>query len=646
MSEEAVWEPTGYYAEESNIARFMATHGYDDYGDLIPETEADLARVWGNMADDVNIVWREPYETVVDTADGVEFADWYAGGRLNAAETILDQWVERTPERAMYAWTDERMRRETVSYREMARRTDRLANALRDHGVGRGDVVGVTFPMHPNGFVASLACLRIGAAFTQIFPGYGASAMGHRLDDSGAEWLLTADGYYRGGDRANLLSKVDSAIEVAPAVDDVVVYEHLGLDGTVEDATVHDWTSFLDGYDAEAESAVVDSDHPAFIAYSSGTTGTPKGAIHTHASLLAMGNKEAKYHFDLGGDDTLMWVTDFGWIIVPIWMLAGAPALGATTVLLEGAPTHPEENRVWRAIEEHDVTAFGISPTGARGLREVDTAPRDRYDLSSLRVLGSTGEPRDEDGWLWFFEAVGGGAIPIINAAGGTELAGAILTPTPKTSLKPGSLSGPAPGVAANIYDESGTTADEGYLVIELPIPGMTHSLTDGDERYLEEYWSDFEGVWNHKDWAERDADGFWFITGRADDTMNIAGRRVTAPEIEETIVEHPDVSEAAVVPVPDERKGQVPVAFVTLRAGVQTDEDRLEVETSERVAENLGAPYRPVAVHVVPALPRTQTGKLPRNVIEAVYLGNPAGDVSTLDGAAALEEFPEKDDP
>lgn len=505
--------------------------------------------------------------------------------------------------------------------------------------------MGITFPLHPNGFVASLACLRIGAAFTQIFPGYGASAMGHRLDDSGAEWLLTADGYYRNGDRNDLLSKVDTAIESAPGVDDVVVYEHLGLDGTVEDATVHEWSTFTRGRDAEAETAVVDSDHPAFIAYSSGTTGTPKGTIHTHASLLAMGLKEAKYHFDLGEGDALMWVTDFGWIIVPIWMVAGAPAQGATTVLLEGGPAHPAENRVWRAIDEHDVTTFGISPSGARGLRELDASPRDRHDLSSLRVLASTGEPWDEDGWRWFFEAIGREEIPIVNAAGGTELAGALLSPTPKTPLKPGTLYGPAPGVAANVYDENGTPAEEGYLVIELPIPGMTHSLTDGDERYLEEYWNDFEGVWNHNDWAERDADDFWFITGRADDTMNVAGRRVTAPAIEEAVVEHPDVSEAAVVPVPDKRTGQIPVAFVTLRAGTRKGEDRLETEIDERVEENLGAPYRPAAVHVVPSLPRTQTGKLPRNVIEAVYLRKPTGDVSTLDGAEALEAFPRKEE-
>jgi acetyl-CoA synthetase len=320
-------------------------------------------------------------------------------------------------------------------------------------------------------------------------------------------------------------------------------------------------------------------------------------------------------------------------------MLAGAPALGATTVLLEGAPDHPDGDRVWRAIEDHGVTTFGISPSGSRGLRQLNEDPRADHDLSTLRVLGSTGEPWDEAGWRWHQGVVGDGEVPLMNISGGTELAGGILSPTPLTPLKPGTLWGPGPGVAANVYDEAGEAADEGYLVVELPIPGMTHSLTSGDERYLEEYWSTFEGVWNQNDWVEIDEDGFWYITGRADDTMNVAGRRVTAPEIEAAVSGTPGVSESTVVPVPDDVKGQVPVAFVTLLSG--TAPAGIEEAVREHVAEELGAPFRPARVHVVSALPRTQTGKIPRGVIESVYLGNPPGNVSTLDRPEVLEEFP-----
>jgi acetyl-CoA synthetase len=644
MGEGVVWRPTGYYAEESNIQQFQEEFGYDDYQDLITESMDHLAEIWGDIETDSGIVWRSQYDEVVDVNDGMEFAHWFPGGRLNAAETCLDQWVDRSPDRVMYEWTDEQGNTEAFSYDEMAALTNTLANAMKNHGVSKSDVVGVMTPLHPIGFAVCLACLRIGAVFTQIFPGYGAEAIGHRLTDSNASIVFAADGYRRNGTDVDLLSKVDRAIDGAPTVDDLVIFDHLGVDAEVSGAEVHDSEDFVAGFDPECETEIVDSDHPAFIAYSSGTTGTPKGTIQTHASLLAMGNKECRYHFDCGEGDTMAWVTDFGWIIVPIWMLGGAPALGTTTLLLEGGPSSPTGDRVWNAIENYGVTTFGISPSGARGLRQQNAEPREDHDLSSLRILGSTGEPWDVDGWNWLFSAVGDRALPMINASGGTELAGALLSPTPATPLKPATLYGPAPGVGANIYDEEGQPADDGYLVVEYPIPGMTHSLTDGDERYLAEYWETFPGVWNQNDWAERDADGFWFITGRADDTMNVAGRRVTAPEIEEVIAGHPAVNEATVIAVPHDRKGEVPVAFVTLKEGDGIDPDSLEKDIRAHVADRLGAPFRPEHVYVVPSLPRTQTGKIPRTVIEAVYFGDPVGNLSTLDGGDVLADYPTQD--
>jgi len=641
MSYEAdiAWQPAAYPVR-SNIQQFMDEFGYESHDELVPGSEAELAGLWGDFADDTGIVWREEYDNVFDRSEGVEFADWFPGGRLNAVETILDQRVERTPNRVIYHWEDERGRSNSVTYSEMADRVDRLAKAFRDHGIGPGDVVAITFPLHPNGFVASLACLRIGAVFTQIFPGYGAMAMGHRIDDSNASMVVTADGYVRGGEETNLLARVNEAIDHADGVNDAVVYDHVGLETTMSNTTVHDWDAFVADASTKVETEVMKASNPAFIAYSSGTTGNPKGTIHTHASLLAMGIKESKYHFDLSEGDTLMWVTDFGWIIVPIWLLAGGPALGATTVLPEGAMTEPSKDRLFRAIEAHDVTTFGIAPTGARKLRDIVERPREEYDLEKLRILGSTGEPWDEDAWQWFLEHVGGGVAPIINASGGTELGGAILSPTPGTPVKPGTLYGPAPGVAANIYDKTGSQADEGYLVIELPIPGMTHSLTAGDERYLAEYWQEFDGVWNQNDWACRDDDDFWYITGRADDTMNVAGRRITAPEMEEAVLTHPAVEEVAIVPTPGDG-GQTPVAFVTLGNANWVDASALEAEIREAVSENVGAPYRPTAVYVVQAIPRTQTGKIPRSLIESSYAGESIGDVSTLENGAVLREYP-----
>lgn len=637
-----IWEPPERLVSDSNIATFLNKYGYE-YEDLAPDSEEALAELWDDMADDIGIQWDEDYEEAVNTSDGVEFAHWFQGGRLNAVETILDQWVERAPDRPMYVWQDEQGNSQTVTFAKMAQRSNRLANALREHGIGRGDVVGISFPMHPNGFATTLACLRIGAVFTQIFPGYGAEAMAHRLQDAEAELLVVADGYQRNGSTNNLLEKVNDLLARGTEIEDVLVYEHMDVETEVVGANVSNWDDFVAGHDTEAETEIVDADQRAFIAYSSGTTGKPKGTIHTHASFLVMGNKEARYHFDISEGDSLMWVTDFGWVVVPIWMTAGVPALGATVVLLEGGPMHPEADRIWRAIEEYDVNTFGIAPTGARTLRQHDESPRESHDLSSLRVLGSTGEPWDEESWRWFMDAVGDGETPIINVSGGTELAGGIVCPTPMTPLKPGTLYGPAPGVAANIYDENGQPDDEGYLVVELPMPGMTHSLTAGDERYLEEYWSDFEGVWNQNDWAERDEDGFWYITGRADDTMNVAGRRVTAPAIEEVILDHPDVDEASVIPVPDDVKGQAPVAFVSLVEGADTTEEDLEAEVVDLVAENLGGAFRPKHVYILSGLPRTQTGKIPRGVIESTYLENDPGNVSTLENADAIDEIPRR---
>lgn len=644
MTGEPAWEPSGYYRNNTNVISFMEEYGFDAHDELLPETEDELGYVWESMAEDTGIVWDEPYDTVVDTSDGVEFAHWFRGGKLNATRTILDQWAESNPDRPMYQWLDEDGNEASVSYGETSARVARLANALRDHGIERGDVVGITTPMHPNGSIAALACLRIGAVFSQIFPGYGPDAIGHRLDDSDAELVITVDGYRRNGNVTDLTAKVGEALEYADSVSDVVYYSHAGGPTDLDGVTVHEWAQFTEGYDDSCEPVTMAADDPALIAYSSGTTGTPKGTIHTHASLLVMGNKSAKYQFDVSEGDTFLWVTDYGWIIVPIWMLAGAPALGATTVLMEGGPFSPSHDRVLETIEEYEVDVFGIAPTGARTLRQANETPRQQYDLSSLRILGSTGEPWDEETWTWFLEEVGGGEAPIINASGGTELAGAILSPTPSVPLKPGTLYGPAPGVAAAIYDENGNPTDKGYLVVELPFPGMTHGLTSGDERYLNEYWKTFDGVWNQNDWAERDEDTFWFITGRADDTMNIAGRRVTAPAIEEVITGHPAVSDVAIVDVPDETKGQVPIAFVT-PANPDTDEDSLEREVSKRVADELGSPFRPAAVHLVSGLPRTQTGKIPRDVLRDAYLGDAPGNVSTLENIDVLRKFPRRDE-
>jgi acetyl-CoA synthetase len=640
MPTDIAWEPYGYYRTKSNIARFMDEYGYETYADVIPDTEAELADFWAAAERDVGVVWDRDYDDVLDTSDGYAFTDWFVGGRLNATETLLDQWVERAPNRTAYAWEGEDGETLEYTYAELAAETDRVANALREHGIGKGDTVGIIFPLHPDAIVTSLACLKLGAIQTQIFAGYGATAISQRLEDAEAELVVLADGYRRMGDVHDLLSKFDDVVDDTPVIDTVVTYDHVGSAESLSGVDTITWDAFRADQPESAETEIVDADHTAFIAYSSGTTGKPKGTIHTHGSMLADGMREMKYQFDISEGDTFTWVTDFGWVVVPAWLMT-ASGLGATVGLVGGAPNHPDGERLWRLVEEWGITTLGISPTGARGMRTENETPRQDNDLSSLRILGSTGEPWDRETWQWYFDEVGGGHLPIINDSGGTELCGGILAPSPLTTLKPGSLWGAQAGVSVDVYDEDGNSAKTGYLVCDLPKPGMTHSLTAGDERYLEEYWSDFEGVWNQNDWVEIDDDGFWYITGRADDTMNVSGRRITAPELEEAILGTGGVDDAAVIDVEADSGNTVPVAFVTV-----TDEapDDVEAAVQAAVTDTLGAPFRPARVHVVEFLPRTQTGKLPRGRFKDVYLTGSAGDVSTLDRGEALEDFPRRE--
>lgn len=642
MTEEGVhWEPYGYYRTKSNVAQFVDRFGYDGAADLQPETEADVARFWDAVVEDTGMVWDKPYSQTLDTSGGYAFTDWFVDGRLNATPTMLDRWVEAAPDRPAYVWENETGDRIDLTYADLERRTNRLANALRAHGVGEGDVVGIVFPLHPAAMIAALACLKIGAVQTQIFAGYGATAIDQRLADSDASLVFLADGYRRGGTRHDLVAKMESVLDGENDVETVVTYDNVGIDAAFEGVDQVGWDAFVEGHDDEAEATLVDADAPALIAYSSGTTGKPKGTIQTQASILAMGMKETRYNFDVGEGDVFCWATDFGWMVVTAYMLFGTLPLGATAVLLGGSPTAPEGDRMWDVVERHGVTTLGTSPSGARTLRTEDEQPRDSFDLSTLRTLCSTGEPWDREAWIWYFEAVGGGHLPIINLSGGTELAGSIVGSTPLSDLVPGTVGGPVPGVAGNLYDDSGEPAEEGHLVIELPVPGMTHSLTAGDERYLDEYWRDFPDVWNQNDRVEI-RDGFWYVTGRADDAMNVSGRRVTAPEIEEAILTVPGVDEAAVIDWQDAQANTVPVAFITTAGDEATD---VSAAATRAVAEEVGAPFKPAAVYVVDRLPRTQTGKLPRGRFKDAYAGQEITDVSTLDSGEALDEFPRADD-
>jgi acetyl-CoA synthetase len=454
-----------------------------------------------------------------------------------------------------------------------------------------------------------------------IFAGFGAGAIATRLEDSGARVLFTADHLERRGKLLPLAEKLPRLAE------HTVVLSYKGGDG--RDALT--WDDFLAGQPAEASTASLDSEARALLMYTSGTTGKPKGTVHTHAGCLAQTGKEIFLAFDHKPADRFFWLSDIGWMMGP-WTVLGNHLFGGTIFMYDGAPDFPGPMRLWEMIERHRITTFGISPTVIRMLSKHTVA---LPPMESLRLLGSTGEPWDEASWMWFFERVGRGRLPIINISGGTEIVGCFLFPLPIQPLKPCSLGGPAPGMAAEVVDENGAPVRQrtGYLVCTKPAPSMTRGLWNDPERYIEAYWSRFPAMWYHGDWARVDEDGHWFLLGRADESMNIAGRKMGPAEVEEAMMQHPGVAEAAVIGVPDEVKGEAIVGYVVAKPGVELEAPAV----AATVVEVLGPTFRPREVHVVPELPKTQSGKIVRRLIRQKYLGEPLGDLSTVANPWAL---------
>jgi acetyl-CoA synthetase len=649
-----VHEPTPEFVESTNVAAFMRSHDIEDYDELIARTTGAVDGVdgsgidwfWDELVDYLGLEFDEDYDRVRDDSDGPQFSDWYPGGRLNIAHNVLDRHVdpaEGTRNHVACIWEGENGQVRQVTYHDLHREANQVANALEARGVGAGDTVGLYMPMVPEVISILYGCLKVGAIAVPIFSGFGTDAVATRIDASECRVLFTGDGFYRRGDPVWLKDTADEAIGQAAHVEHTILYDRIGGDE-------HPWNDDRDEYWADAvltestayETRSVPSDHPAMLLYSSGTTGRPKGIVQTHAGQLVQCAKEVYFGFDHKPGDRFFWVSDIGWMMGP-WMLIGNHTFGGTVFIYEGAPDHPEPDRFWDMIDRHQLTVFGISPTAIRALREYGDEWVEGYDLSSLRLLGSTGEPWDPESWMWFHEQVGGGETPIINISGGTEICGCFLMPMPIQPLKPCTLGGPGLGMAVDIVDEDGEsiadTHQRGYLVASDSCPSMTDSLWEGDERYLREYWSTWEDppLWDHGDWAQQDEDGFWFLHGRADDALNVAGRKVGPAEVEGALIDHPDVSQAAAIGVPDETTGTAAVAYVILEPDVEPGDD-LRKELIRQVGEELGKPFRPKEVRFVDAFPKTQSGKIIRRAIEAAHRGEDPGDLSSMENPEALE--------
>jgi len=628
-----IWEPSREWTEQTNVWQFMRKLGFTDREEFLRYSRENIEEFWARMVEQEGIEWFQPYGRVIDASRGVEWSEWFPGGKLNIAWNCLDRHVASGNTACIWEGEDGAVR--TLTFAQLAEETNRLANAVVALGLVKGDRVALVMPMVPEVVVILYACCKLGLIVVPIFAGFGASAIATRLENSGARVVFTADHAQRRGRLLPLKEKVDQALERPTAVEKVIVWRY--KDGDIPWHEKRDlwWDDLLRGRSTTYDSMALDSEDRAFILYTSGTTGKPKGTVHTHAGCLAQMSKEIYLAFDHKPGDRFWWLSDIGWMMGP-WTIIGNHNFGGTIFLYDGAPDYPTADRLWQMIERHSITTFGISPTAIRLLMRAGTP---RQEMPSLRLLGSTGEPWDDTSYLWYFDNVGHRRCPIINISGGTEFVGSFLTVLPIQPLKPCTLGSPAPGMATEVVDDAGhpVRGRKGYLVCMKPAPSMTRGVWGDPDRYIETYWSRWPGWWNHGDWASVDEDGCWFVHGRADESMNVAGRKVGPAEVEEALIEHPAVSEAAVIGVPDELKGEAIVAFVVTKPGFSPGPP-LEQELAKHLIDALGPTFKPRAVRTVRELPKTQSGKIVRRLLRQKYLGESLGDLSTVENPQALE--------
>jgi acetyl-CoA synthetase len=622
---EVVWTPDEETLARANVVRLMRRHGIESYWDLVRRSQEDPEWFWPAAIEDLGIEFSRTWEQVYDDSRGPEWTTWFTGSRVSIAWNCVHRWAERTPTRIGAVFAGEDGSRRELSFAELSRDVTKLAEGLVRLGVEPGDRVAVYLPMCPEVAVASHACAHVGAVQVPLFSGFAAPAVEQRLRDSEAKVVITADYSLRRGARLPMRATVDEAVRGAPSVEHVVIWER--------DAG---WGAILSESPGELAPLEVDSEHPYLLTYTSGTTGRPKGVLHVQGGFLVSITREVAYQADVHSDDVLHFSTDMGWIMGP-WAVVGGGALGCTLVFAEGAPDRPPD-RLWQLVEDERVSVLGLSPTLVRALIPHGEP---QADLSSLRVLVSTGEPWNPDPYRWLFERVGGGRRPIINCSGGTEVAACFLSPTPAIPIKECSLGGPALGMAMDVVDATGEsligTGQVGELVCRRPFPGMTRGFWRDPERFLDTYWRRFPGVWVHGDWASVDDDGYWFLHGRSDDTLNIAGKRIGPAELESAAVAHPAVSEAAAIGVPHEVKGEVAWIFCVAAPGYEPS-DELAVEVAARAADELGKAFKPDRVVFVPALPKTRSAKIVRRAVRAKALGEDPGDLSAVENPEALE--------
>ena len=606
--------------------------------ELYDAASQDYEAFWAQQASEV-VSWSKPWSSICEWES--PYSKWFIGGELNVAYNCLDRHVEAGKgSKVAIHWEGEPGDTRTLTYAWLLDEVQKFSNALKSLGVQKGDRVNIYLPMIPEAVVAMLACARIGAAHSVVFGGFSSQALADRINDAEAKVLITADGGYRRGEVFPLKPQADEAVKLTPSIEHVVVVKRGGNDVTMHEGRDHWYHELMDVADPVCVAEPMSSEQLLFLLYTSGTTGTPKGIMHTSGGYLTHVSYTHKYVFDLHSETDVYWCTaDVGWITGHSYIVYGPLSNGATQVIYEGVPNYPENDRLWSIVEKYKVSIFYTAPTAIRTFMKWGVEEPQKHDLSSLRVIGSVGEPINPEAWMWYHENIGQGRCPVVDTWWQTETGGIMISPLPgATTTKPGSATFPLPGVGAEVVDEKGNviTHGGGYLTLTHPWPGMLRGIWGDPERFQETYWSKFPGRYFAGDGAKLDDDGYLWLLGRVDDVMNISGHRISTTEVESALVSHPSVAEAAVVGANDATTGQAIIAYVTLRGGASVSENDLR----NHVAKEIGAIAKPKAIFFTPDLPKTRSGKIMRRLLRDVAEGRNLGDTTTLADASVVTEL------
>ena len=633
--EERVFPPPPSFSAQAHVKSM------EELESLRAEATADPESFWARMAEELH--WFKKWDKVLQWEP--PHAQWFLGGELNISYNCLDRHLSTwRRNKAALIWEGEPGDQRTLTYQQLHAEVCKFANVLKRAGVGKGDRVALYMPLIPELAISMLACARIGATHSVIFGGFSSAALIDRINDASCKLVVTADGGWRRGNEVKLKSAVDEALKETPSVKTCIVVRRTAVPVHMEAGRDYWWHELMETVDANCPAEALDSEHPLYILYTSGTTGKPKGILHTTAGYLLQAHLTTKWVFDLKDEDIYWCTADIGWVTGHSYVVYGPLSNGATVLMYEGAPNHPEPDRFWSIIERHRVNILYTAPTAIRAFIKWGEHWPLKHDLSSLRLLGTVGEPINPEAWMWYREIIGKGRCPIVDTWWQTETGAIMITPLPgATPTKPGSATKPFPGIEADVMTREGKPVganEGGYLVIKRPWPSMLRTIWGDDERYREQYWSQIEGMYFAGDGARRDQDGYFWIMGRIDDVINVSGHRLGTAEVESALVSHEAVAEAAVVARPDELKGSAIIAFVTLE-GTHKASDQLKEELRAHVTKEIGALARPDEIRFSDALPKTRSGKIMRRLLrEIATSGSVAGDVTTLEDFSVLEKL------